>query len=293
MKNYTIKNVTKKNKTRKKYNKNKYIFVLPITKIIKYMFSECKNYNKDFQLNNYFMIDYKQCASGCNLHNVLQNSNMSIDKFITHAFYSTQPDIFKNKNNLNIIKNQISKDIKRSRIFINNVLFDGNYFLKFKNPIKEYYKLIIINMKNNINLDFLNKIALLSCQNILNYLTNMITIDILNLAPIISSKFYLNILINENEARVEINFKSSIVPIDLDGNIDVENENRGKLDFSIVFDLKKNNYKFNQLLIQYNNNLTKKFEKKNNINNTKYILPLAGITGSLVTTPFLLPLIGL
>ena len=166
-------------------------------------------------------------------------------------------------------------------------------------------------VNKQIDYNIINKIALLSCQNIFNLITDLITIKINTiLAPETNTVFRptKNIVITftEKEQTMEFNFNSKLI-ISTNGILNPEYP-CGKIIFNFFVDLKNNNFKFNNFELSYdldkcdehvenNNEVTNEVtnEAPNAVGskmNLKYAMPVALGIGGIVATPFLLGALG-
>lgn len=334
------KTVKKKNYTKKTHSSivpaNYYSKVykntqlIPKTQIINYMFSGYKTFqNKksddknSLSLEDCFIIDQKSLPIGSRRATIDLSLNMnpetSLDKLIAYCFYLKQPYLFEkgngeNENSISIIKQQIGKDIKRSDMTINGKLFGSTYYRQFEENVEAadmFYQNIIdqfININHeNVNLNIVNKFALLSCQNIFNLITDLITIKLNEiLSPETNSVFrpkkFTNIIINNNQMSMEFGFISKLI-ISRDGKpIDPEYP-CGDIEFSLFIDILHNKYQLKSLKLSYDidkcgpeldNSI---FDETNKLDNktklkTEYIIPVGIATAGIVATPFLLGALG-
>jgi hypothetical protein len=287
-------------------------------------FIEYKKSNayKNIGLDTFFIVDPNIMTVGLkeNLINTTlkMNSTMSLDKIIAYSFYTTQSFMFKEENTydtISYLKYQMGKDIKRDNRNINGKLYASSYYLN-----DDYYRVadlfyqniidIMQKINNSINLNIVNKIALLSCQNMFNLLTDLITI-MLNkmLNPEINSVFKasknIDIHITKKSMYMVLNFESQLVisrngePIDLEYPC-------GKLEFSFYVDLLKNTFEMKKFVLNYNVNkcgpeindqISDAGTVNENVNypsylKSKYIVSTTLLTAGIVVTPFLLGALG-
>jgi len=337
-----MKKFTKKNNTSNKllsrhlisanvnyYSKNfKNTKFIPKTNIINYMFSgfnQFMEYNKGHKyaldLDDCFIINNDDIPVGLKQNNInlilKMNPKTPLDKLITYSFYLKQSYIFeKNNSNTSDIKYQIGKDIKRSDITINGKLITQNYrdIENNYNVADLFYQTIINNLyqinRKTVNLNIANKIALLSCQNVFNLITDLITIKLNDiLSPETNSVFrpdkYSNITINQNEIFMELGFDSQLIISRNCEPMDPEYP-CGKLNFILYIDFKNNFYELKKFNLSYDINKCgpqintsdsdsqqeseTSFFKKNF--KPKYIIPAALFTGGIIATPFILAALG-
>jgi hypothetical protein len=202
------------------------------------------------------------------------NPNFSLDRLISYAFYSKTRSIFimpdgqpsDEHSYLKRLKHQMGKDIRRLDTTINGRAYHPSIY--YRNDIVDnidynYYKAtdmyyqILINYFykiNNIDLDIINKIALLSCQNIYNVLEGLITLKInelitqlpecLGTAPTKAVKS-IDIIINKKVKTMQFNFRARISVIKNDVAI------CGIYLFKFLADFMNNTFKFNEFKIKY------------------------------------------
>jgi hypothetical protein len=339
--NYKIKNKLF-NKTRKisqlsnvpvnYYSKNfKNTNLIPKTEIISKLFSGYSSFLSQSKLSESvgaYVLDFDQCfiiepnsiQTGLRRDSVnlsfKMNPQTPLDKLISYSFYLTQSYIFEKNDGISDIKYQIGKDIKRSERTINGKRYSGEYYRNFdennaatdmfyQNIIDELYK---INYKY-INLNIANKFALLSCQNVFNFITDLITLKINEiLKPENSSVFrpdkFSKIIINNNEISIELNFKSDVI-ISRDGEPMDPEYPCGQLEFNLYIDLLNNKYELKNFILSYD---IDKCGPEKQINETEqslsedqgtkskfkpeYIIPASLVTAGIVATPILLATLG-
>jgi hypothetical protein len=284
------------------------------------------------------------------------NPNMPLDKLISYAFYIKTKDAFITKdekpttNNafLETLKYQMGKDISRddrtiqyynsnynkkdsdgkldtekySKQVYNASSFSGldnNYIVA-----DNFYKLIIKYYANHvnkkINYNVINKIALLSCQNIFNFIDDLVTEKVNNmLAPKLNLAYQpqKNVVITftEKEQTIEFSFDTKLL---ISTNVITNNFPNGReeilgeppyghLSYNLFVDLQNNTFKFNNFELSYEVDKWNGPEQNNDINNVadnvadnpagnnmrlQYAAPVAvGIAG-IVATPFILGALG-
>ena len=264
-------------------------------------------------LDDFFIINKDDMPYGLKSNSINLTLNMnpkiSLDKLIVYSFYLKQSGIFKNTFDSFIynVKYQIGKDVKRSDIYIN-----GNQITKSYVDIENnyqvadlFYQQIINNLyqinRKSVNLNISNKIALLSCQNIFNFITELMTLKFNDMMKPESNMFLqpdknINIVINQNEIYMELNLKSKLI-ITVNGDMDVEDP-RGNVSFNLYIDLKNNTYELRNFSLNYN--INNQIQTQNQIPNQtvksnfnlKYIVPAAIVTGGIIATPFILAALG-
>jgi hypothetical protein len=334
------KNTTKKKKKsiqNKKYYdlyfKNTHY--IPITNIIKYMkinFNQFLQYKIQKEKENKYALSLEDCFqispdlftgnSLCDIDtSLLMNPNMSLDKLISYIFYLKSEQFFINNKNevtslkefLNFLKYQMGKDIRRDDRTINNIEYNRNLFSdlsKTNYQITDMFYDIILKYIHLYDYNIVNKIGLLSCQNMFGFITDIITIKILDIiSPETNSVFRpdknMKITINKNECNFEYYFKSQLI-ISREGLLDPEYP-CGNLEFNMVIDLIHNTYKLSSFILNYdlnkcgnpsinnqNNNNNQNQNNQNNqnittVNKNKYLLPAIGLgIGGILSVPFLL-----
>ena len=263
---------------------------------------------------------------------ISRNPKMSLDKLISYSFYTKSPGAFLDNNNhstsetsyLEILKNQMGKDIRRINITINDKIYNSelnsnenlnNFQVAdiFYQILQNYYH----KFSYKINFNIINKIALLSCQNMFNLITDLVSIKLNQmLEPEINSVFRpkknISIYLFKNKKQVKYFFDAQLI-ISRDGQpIDPEYP-CGNLLFNLIFDLEKNTFYFNEFKLNYNinkcgpeiikttnnsNNSNKNSNNENNISNNKNLIslktaiPVALGIGGIVATPFILGAMG-
>jgi hypothetical protein len=311
--------------------------LIPNTLITNYILNNFNDYlsykklcdamdNYTLTLEECFIIDDTDLPNGLRKNEIdlslKMNSKTPLDKFIAYSFYMTQSSILKNKTSnetLELLKYQMGKDISRTERYINGKLYNQHYYITndrngndrnnyevadlfYQNIIDYMYK-----VNKNINLNIVNKFALLSCQNLFNLITDMITIKINKmLEPETNSVFrptkYINIIINKNEFSMEFNFKSKLV-ISRDGEPMDPSYPCGDLDLVFYIELRKNYYEIKKLNISYDiekcgpekeettDEIIEKGASKFNIK-SEYAIPAGLITAGIIATPILLSTLG-
>lgn len=288
--------------------------LIPYTYIIQYMYNNFnKNIiNKEITIEDIFSFNGK-IKNNLIKKNIKNKSNFNLDKLLSYIYYYKSFSFFYDENNskkktldflIKNLKNQIGKDIKRLNIHINNINIDREGISSSSED--DYYAVDILyeNLINafklkkneNINLNVINKIALLSSQNILNFITDLllkfIQTQFKTIPNVYRPNINVKITINEINTKINIIFISKFIDFN-------STEIYGKLDFNIEFNIKNNTFQFVSLLIDLNkNNIQETRHDTNNENinssnvNAKTVgIPLT-ISSALVTTPFMLALLG-
>jgi hypothetical protein len=333
------KNKTNLNKSKKTiiiynpYEKYKNTKLIPKTSIITYMFSGYKEYltykekcdkekRNTLNLDDCFIINKDAMPVGLRKNEInlslKMNPKLPLYKFLTYCFYSTQSSIFNSdiNNAISTIKFQVGKDIKRSDRTINGKSYPGSFYNEdnYYSDTDLFYQNIIDYMKlyhNKINLNIVNKIALLSCQNMFNFMSNLISLKLLEiLKPEINAIFrpnkQVNITITKNEISMELYLKCQLIMSRDQEPIDPEYP-CGNLEFNLYFDLLKNRYELKNFILDYDiDKCGPEIQKEpiaENVENgelnnqqkskmKKYILPVGLATAGIIAMPFLLPLLG-
>jgi len=258
--------------------------LLPRTPIFNYMFNNFNNYEKEknqkeipFTLEDAFSLsdplkNINERMPKIKIEEKLSsNPNVSLDKFIAYCFYITDSAMFKDmEGELSInsfienVKNQAGKDVQRTEMAINNKIEDNEIYSRFKsnNYLKAdfYIKniLIILNEINKIiDYNLLNKIILLTCQNIFNAMVSMLNLFIQEkfqkldrfviMLPLESKK---SLTLNKTQFVFNVYFKSSLLISNYMGDIDPE-KSCGTLEYNLVLDLKNSTYECNAFNIEW------------------------------------------
>jgi hypothetical protein len=340
---------TNKNKSRKNSQKNKTNYyanyfqntpLIPNSQILSYMKENFENFislQKELEKKGKYPIYLDDCFEIANLFNTKERKfsfdspingkqTMSLDKLISYSFYLKTKFAFLNNNNqpttekayLETLKYQMGKDIRRDNRTINGKEFKSELYAdesKSNYKVADMFYLSIINIYNKFNkhtnFNIINKIALLSCQNMFNLITDMVTLKLNKLLePEINSVFRPKkgaiITIEKHTKTIEYYFDSQLIISKDGGPIDPEYP-CGNLKFKLLFDLNKNTFKFTQFILSYNINdcgpeelisssvTSNQVEKPNNQDNNsylKYSIPVVLGVGGIVATPFILGAIG-
>ena len=308
---------------------------IPTSKIINYMkqnFSKYDILKNQLEQENKYIIELDDCFDfkralipGLRQFSfdspINSNPEFSIDKLISYAFYTktrfafidekTKEPTDKDKY-LETLKNQMGKDIRRDNRTINGVEYSS---LLYSDQTKNnyniadmFYQTLIgyFNRIKDIDFNIINKIALLSCQNIFNLITDLITLKINHLLdPEMNSVFEAtksaDIIIEKDIKTMQFNFDSKLI-ISRDGEGMDPEYPCGLLSFKFLIDFTNNTFKFEKFKLEYNidncgppknpiNNAANN-ENNNNYGKLKYAIPAALGVGAIVATPFLLGALG-
>jgi hypothetical protein len=319
------------------YNKNfKNSPLLPYTNIIAYVKTNFNEYsvlkNKLESEGNYKIITLDDCFDIKDKFKIGEreytfdssisgNPNMPLDKLIAYSYYIKSSSMFINKNKLEflkLLKYQIGKDVRRQDRTINGKEYTTslysdssktNYVITdifYQTLIDAFYN---ANANKQIDYNTVNKMGLLSCQNMYGLITDLITVKLSEIThPEVNSVFRPDksetIIINNEQTTIEFFFKSQIVMSRDGGGMDPEYP-CGTLEFKLLFDLKANIFKFTSFKLSYNinkcgpeiknqgNNQGQGQEaKKDSLVKWEYALPAGIGAAGLVATPFLLAAFG-
>ena len=305
---------------------------LPYTQSIISLLKNFKKYEQDklsadslntpvLNLNDCFLIQPNMFQSGLRHNNInvelKMNPKTPLDKLINYCFYIKQPTIFSNPNNkiITLIKYQIGKDVVRDSRNINGKLYDQEYYasqnknnyeiadLFYQNIIDKLYEI-----NQQINLDIVNKIALLSVQNVYGLISDMLTIQMFKILEpeigyIYSPDKYVNIVINKEHVTMEFNFKCKLLITKDKAEVNVEYP-CGDMEFIFFVDILNNIYSLKKFTLNYDidkcgpestptqidTNKTDKFKKS--AMKPEVMIPAAITATGLVSAPFLLAFLG-
>ncbi len=334
-----------KNKTLKKLKQDANIMKLfigtknlPITNIIKYIKDNYANYvslkaqanqqNKNIlYLDDCFTFQTELPLGNKQLDidtTAVQKKGMPLDKLIGYSFYMMTPYMFVNNNNkitslkktIDNMKYQIGKDVKRTYVILNGTEYNYEFFSTYENYYEttdQYCKLLvdkILEFSSIINYDNINKILLLTCQNMFNLITDLIVIKVNEIAnPETSSVFRpeKNIIITLTERKqiIEYKFTTSLI-ISRNGEPMNPEYPCGNCSFTFYVDLLKDTFGFSSFQLSYdidrcgpeledapanNNNNNNNDDEKSSIN-WKYALPAAIGVAGIASTPFIIAALG-
>lgn len=243
--------INRYNRTKKRLKQDKSVMKLivgthniPITNFIKYLkdnYPAYKNVKEEADANNKNVLYLDDCFQfdreipiGDKEINVnakaIQKNNFSLDKLISYSFYMLTEYMFKdNDGNLTSMKYMIDqlkfqagKDIKRTDIVLNGKEYASSYFRKYDDYYRtadQYYQLFVdknIKFSETINYDNINKILLLTCQNMFNLISGLIVIKVNeSVSPETCDVFRpdksISITFTKEMQMLEFNFTSSLV----------------------------------------------------------------------------------
>jgi hypothetical protein len=262
------------------YSKNfKGTDIIPVTSIINYMKQHYDEYDAErqislddlFNFNNGLKPGLKKFLFDSPVDG---NPDFSLDKLISYVFYSKTRSIFINPDGkptdqhfyLERLKHQMGKDIRRQDSTINGKEYDSSIYYKddvIDDQDKNYYKTvdmyyqILINYFytiDKINFDIINKIGLLSCQNIFNFVSELITLKINELisqvpgchgTALTKAVKSIDIIIKKDVKTMQFNFRARITVFKDDVEI------CGLYSFKFLADFMNNTFKFNEFKIKY------------------------------------------
>ena len=327
---------TSPNKTTQKFSYyDKYFTntpIIPSTQITNYMKKYYKNFKKIYDYyenkkgdeiinpitdpNSYFDFGVIKEHPGAKRVSfdtpIYGNPDMSLDKLIANAFYIKSRSAFENNEYLETLKYQLGKDLGRGDRTINGIHYNKSYFSDNTKNYYQYsdifYKILISFFQSNggiIDYNTINKIALLSCQNMHNFITDIVTIKLKQLLnpednAIFSHTKSEKITILPKQKTIEFFFNSQlIISRDrLNGQFMDPEYPCGNLEFILLFDFDNNTFRFTKFKLDYD--LNKCGPESNFSDNTtnnknidvKYAIPVSlGVTG-LATIPFILGALG-
>jgi hypothetical protein len=344
----TSQRINQRNKTARRkdtqvsyYNKNfKNSPLLPYTNILAYMKTKFNEYsvlkNKLESEGNYKIITLDDCFDLKDKFKIGEreytfdspidgNHDMPLDKLIAYSFYIKSSSMFIDKNKLEflkLLKYQIGKDVRRHDRTINGKEYNmslysdqskTNYVVTdifYQTLIDTFYN---ANANKEIDYDIVNKMGLLSCQNMYGLITDLITVKLSEIThPEVNSVFRPDksetIIINNEQTTIEYFFKSQII-MSRDGEGMDPEYPCGTLEFKLLFDLKANIFKFTLFKLSYNINKCgpeivnqgnnqgqgqgqEPEAKKDSLVKWEYALPAGVGAAGLVATPFLLAAFG-
>ena len=303
------------------YNNTKSLPVSPILKYIKNNFDYNDTQKKyDITIDELFDFGNKM-NSGKDVFSldsiVNGKNNYSLDKLLAYCFYNkTKHAFLDNKMQkttmpyyLEILKYQMGKDIRRDDRTINGVKYGRELYSDEKKNNYQitdlFYKTLIDHFNKfdkNIDYNKINKICLLSCQNIFNLITDLITVKLIQMLSPASNSVYrakksTNIIISQTSVTMEFVFDSLLIISQGENPINPEYP-CGNLHFILLVDLNKQIYKFSSFKLNYdinkcgppNENIVS--TSNNGSNKLKYVIPGATVFGGLIATPFILGLLG-
>jgi hypothetical protein len=255
-----------------------------------------------------------------------QNPNMKLDDLIQNIYYTLSKSIFIDNNILtnekfiiSRIKDQIGIDVVRSNLYINGNLDNKQDYMTNSNDTKEkvdmadiYYEKLIQNFKSvnlPVNYNLINKICLLTTQNLSNFLSDTINMYINSLIkPEMALIYNVNkitktLIISKTKIYFILTQKSDLL---VTKNQEWQTDNIcGNLYFKFKVDILNNTYIMKNLQLNLNTNYIpcsppKKIneisddDNNNESNNTnknyinKDLIPLFVSVAGVTTYPFIL-----
>ena len=303
---------------------------IPQTQIINFLilnFKDFLQYKALCDALNTYALNFDECfqvspddfPKGLRKNNIelslKMNTKTPLDKLIAYCFYIKQPNIFNNSKNmiLDTLKYQIGKDVSRDERYINGKLYSQEYYLKMSENNYQiadlFYQNIIdylFKFNKQIDLNIVNKIALLSCQNVYGLITDLITIQINKmLEPEVNTVFrpekFINIQINANQISMEFNFKSQLLITRDGGALDPEYP-CGNMEFIFFVDILNNTYELKKFTFEYDiDKCGPEIVATQNQDDQKptesylkpeIVVPAAAVTAGIIATPILLATLG-
>ena len=328
----TNKNKNKNKTTVRNYYKNKFKNspLLPYTNILMYIKTNFNAYldlktkirnegtgklitlDDCFNMNNMFEVGLRKYTFDSPING---NPSMVLNKLIAYSYYIKSFSMFINKSKLDflqLLKYQMGKDIRRQDRTINGKQYDSSLYIdenKSNYDIADlFYQSLIDAFSPNkqIDYDIINKIMLLSSQNMYNLITDLISEKLSEIThPEKNSVFrptkIENIIINNEQTTMEYVFESKII-MSRDGGMLEPEYPCGMLSFKLLFDLKADTFKFTSFKLSYNINKcgpeiestdeTAPNEQKRGVAKWEYALPAGIGMAGLITAPFLLGVLG-
>ena len=245
----------------------------------------------------------------------------TLDRLISYSFYIMQPTLFVDTANnvstidkfMETLKYQMGKDIRRDKRTINGKIYDKSYYQDFGTNYEvadDLYN-IIIDLYSTLGLpridyNIINKMLLLSCQNVFNLTDNLLSSKINEtISPETSGSLQpkKNIVITITKERqiMEFNFETQLIISRPGEGMDPEYP-CGNFVSKILVDLKNNTYSLAEFKLNYNLDncgpkvVTQQPEieiEEEQDSNFKYKAAAAALgTGLIIATPFLIGAIG-
>lgn len=322
-----------KNKTVRNYYKNKFKNspLLPYTTILMYIKTNFNTYlalntkienegtgklitlEDCFNMNNMFEVGLREYTFDSPING---NPSMALDKLIAYSYYIKSSPMFINKSKLDflkLLKYQMGKDIRRQNRTINGKQYSSSLYMdvnKSNYDIADlFYQSLIDAFSPNKQMDYdiINKIMLLSSQNMYNLITDLISVKLSEITyPEINSVFrptkIENIIINNEQTTMEYVFESKII-MSKDGSVIDPEYPCGMVSFKLLFDLKANTFKFSSFKLSYNinkcgpeiestNETAPNEQKREPAAKWEYALPAGIGMAGLIAAPFLLGVLG-
>jgi|688.fasta_scaffold20903_12 hypothetical protein len=320
-------NAIKQTYDKEYYGKN----LLPITKIVQYIGANFNDYMvmKEQKIaedlpassfEDFFIVDdiltRKENSADIDIQ-INKKSNVSLSKLLAYSlYYSEYKNWFKTKTmDIALFKNQVGKDVSRMDFMINNTKIKFND--EDDNSIKaDKFNTELMNILSTftvIDLNLINTIDVVMCQNILNFIMDLISLLVMKkFAPekllITQVEKNAEITLKKSQQNIVYNFKTKFY-ITKDGGVYDPEITCGDMEFSFLIDFKKNTYKITKFKCKYdadicyqNENVESSPENANanaqdevsGEDKSKYLkYGVLGLgVGGIVGTPFLLGVLG-
>ena len=147
-----------------------------------------------------------------------------------------------------------------------------------------------------IDLDLINKICALTCQNTFNFVTEIINKVKPEVATICDVKKEIYITLNSKEESMKLVFKSNLI---ISHNLIIDTDIKcGKLSYELLINFTTNTYELKKFHLKYDVHKcdpsyveTHENETNSSSINPAYAIPALVISGGLVSLPFVLPMI--
>ena len=157
-----------------------------------------------------------------------------------------------------LFKNQVGKDVSRMDFMINNTKIKFND--EDDNSIKaDKFNSELMNILSTftvIDLNLINTIGVVMCQNILNFIMDLISLLVMKkFAPekllITQVEKNAEVTLKKSQQNIVYNFKTKFY-ITKDGGVYDPEITCGDMEFSFLIDFKKNTYKITKFKCKYN-----------------------------------------
>ena len=280
--------------------------------------------NSQINPSEIFLFDefllYPQVRAHIKESNITNSIGMNLDKFIVYSLYLKSPKWFSSGEiNISKLKEHVGKDVSRFNVFINNKKYEDNIDLKYKNNLItedefnnntdfgrcDNYILQLMDIFTlngiEIDLDLINKICALTCQNTFNFVTELINLLIISkvkpeVATISDVKKAIYFTLKSKEKTMKMVFESKLI---ISHNLILDPEIKcGKLSYELYIDFNTNTYEFKKLHLKYDvhncdPSYVETHEEDSNGSsiNPAYAVPAILISGGLISLPFVLPMI--
>jgi hypothetical protein len=299
---------------------------LPITEIITFINDHYQDFEKrekekkvlhqpELLLSDYFEIKhlFHKKDNKINIDESIEKlQDRSLDDLIADSLYLKSKTFFQEgKLNISDLKHQIGVDVNRIKIKINDTTYEdpniANENITNVNRSADYFITMLMNYYENIlekiDLNQINKISILLCQNIFNLVSEMI---ILTIVSIIKPE-YASVMSATKNAEITISLENQMITYFFQSDILVSYNNFlnpeypcGKLDFILNLDIKNNSFGFKKFKLDIDmEKCNPDYVEPEEIENPRphnyrllYLIPALGITGGLVAIPFILGAIG-